>query len=82
MEKDFLKKNYTLVSGGTDTHMLLIDLKNKGIDGATLESLLEQVNIFTNKNFIPFDKSISSPSGIRLGTPTMTTRGLIEKDFT
>jgi glycine hydroxymethyltransferase len=70
-----------LVSGGTDNHLVLVDLRSKQIDGSRVENLLENVNIYSNKNTVPGDKSALVPSGLRLGTPAMTTRGLIEKDF-
>ena len=70
-----------MVSGGTDTHLLLLDLKSKEIDGARVERVLELVNIAVNKNTVPGDKSAMTPGGIRVGTPAMTTRGLDELDF-
>lgn len=79
---DSLKsKGFNLVSGGTDTHLILIDLRSKEIDGARLEAVLERVNIAANKNTIPGDKSALFPSGLRVGTPAMTTRGFEESDF-
>ena len=69
-----VKKNYSLVSGGTDNHLLWIDLTGKGIDGGRLETVLEQANIFVNKNTIPGDKSAVIPHGLRIGTPCITTR--------
>lgn len=77
----FAKLGYNMVSGGTDTHLLLLDLRSKGIDGARVERILELVNIAANKNTVPGDKSAMIPSGIRMGTPAMTTRGLSEQDF-
>lgn len=73
---------YTLVSGGTDTHLLLIDLRSKNIDGARVESVLELTNIATNKNTVPGDKSAFIPGGLRVGSPAMTSRGLGKEDFT
>ena len=81
MENAFRLKDYKMVSGGTDNHLILVSLRNKGIDGSRLDMVLEKVNIFVNKNTIPGDKSALVPSGIRVGSPAMTTRGLIEKDF-
>jgi glycine hydroxymethyltransferase len=72
---------FNIVTGGTDNHLMLVDLRNQGIDGAKLEKTLEAVNIASNKNTIPSDKSALTPSGIRFGTPAMTSRGLVEKDF-
>ncbi len=68
---------FDLVTGGTDTHLILVDMRSKGISGRNAESLLESVNITANKNVIPFDpKGANDPSGIRLGTPTLTSRGM------
>lgn len=77
----FLQLNYDLVSGGTDNHLLLVDLKSKGVDGARVERVLELVNIAANKNTVPGDKSALIPGGLRIGTPAMTSRGLKEDDF-
>ena len=71
-----------IVSGGTDNHLILVDLSNLNITGKEAEVLLDEVNITVNKNTIPFDKeSALKTSGIRLGSPAMTTRGLKEEDF-
>lgn len=79
---DYLtNKGYTLVSGGTDNHLFLLDLRPKGVDGARAESLLELANITVNKNTCPNDKSALVPGGIRIGTAAMTSRNLSEKDF-
>jgi len=72
---------YNLVSGGTDCHMVLLDLRPQALDGARLEAILEAVNIACNKNATPGDKSALSPSGIRIGTPAMTTRGFGGEEF-
>ncbi|CAG8473827.1 7018_t:CDS:10 [Ambispora gerdemannii] len=77
----FIKKGYKLVSGGTDTHLLLLDLKPMKIDGARVERILELANIAANKNTVPGDVSAMIPGGVRVGTPAMTTRGLVESDF-
>ncbi|CAD2218774.1 glycine hydroxymethyltransferase [Angomonas deanei] len=70
-----------LVSGGTDNHLLLWNLRQHQLTGSKLEKLLDQAHITTNKNTIVGDKSAMAPHGIRLGTPALTTRGLVEKDF-
>ena len=73
------KKDYRLISDGTDTHLILIDLTNKNISGKKAEQKLEEAGITTNKNMIPFDKrSPMITSGIRIGTPALTTRGMKE----
>jgi glycine hydroxymethyltransferase len=72
-------KGFRVVSGGTDTHLMLVDLNEKGVTGADASNILSQVNITVNKNLIPFDKkSPGITSGIRVGTPAVTTRGLKE----
>jgi glycine hydroxymethyltransferase len=72
---------YTLVSGGTDNHLVLVDLKDKGLDGARVERVLELVGVASNKNTVPGDKSAMKPGGLRIGTPAMTTRGFQPDDF-
>jgi len=74
-------RGYSLVSGGTENHLLLVDLKPAGIDGARVESVLEMANVALNKNTVPGDKSAFIPGGIRIGTPALTTRGMIEPHF-
>jgi glycine hydroxymethyltransferase len=74
-------KGFDLVSGGTDTHLILVDLRSKNIDGARVEAILEKINIAANKNTVPGDKSALFPSGLRVGTPAMTTRGFLGKEF-
>lgn len=77
-----LKKDYQLVTGGTDNHLLLIDLTNKDVIGADAETALGKAGITVNKNTVPFDpRPPFSPSGIRLGTPALTTRGLKENEI-
>lgn len=82
LAEELLKKDYKLVTGGTDNHLLLIDLTNKKIIGADAEKALGKAGITVNKNTVPFDpRSPFSPSGIRLGTPALTTRGMKEKEM-
>ncbi|KAI0998798.1 Serine hydroxymethyltransferase, cytosolic [Podosphaera aphanis] len=81
LETEFKQLGYKLVADGTDTHMVLIDLRPQKIDGARVEALLEQVNIACNKNATPGDKSALSPNGLRVGTPAMTSRGFGVEDF-
>ena len=76
------EKGFRLVSNGTDNHLILLDVRNKGLTGKKAEELLEAVNITTNKNTIPFDpESPFITSGIRIGTPAITTRGMKEKEM-
>jgi glycine hydroxymethyltransferase len=79
--KAMVDRGYNLVSGGTDNHLLLIDLKPAGIDGARVEAVLERANVALNKNTVPGDKSALIPGGIRVGTPALTSRGLDEEHF-
>ncbi|KAK5001586.1 Cytochrome B translational activator protein cbs2 [Elasticomyces elasticus] len=72
---------YNIVSGGTDNHLVLCDLKDKNIDGARVERILELVGVAANKNTVPGDKSAMKPGGLRMGTPAMTTRGFQPGDF-
>ena len=82
MAAAFVNRGYHLISGGTDNHMMLIDLRNKGISGKDAEIALGKAEITVNKNMVPFDdKSPFVTSGIRVGTPAITTRGLIESDM-
>ncbi len=83
MAKEFVKRDYNIISGGTDNHMMLIDLRNKNISGKDAEKALVKADITANKNMVPFDdKSPFITSGIRFGTPAITTRGLNEKEMT
>ncbi|MEC8535852.1 MAG: serine hydroxymethyltransferase, partial [Bacteroidota bacterium] len=82
MAKAFVKLGYDLISGGTDNHMMLIDLRNKNITGKEAEQALVKADITANKNMVPFDtRSPFVTSGIRVGTPAITTRGLKENDM-
>lgn len=83
MAETFTKKGYKLVSGGTDNHLILIDLRNKGLTGKTAEQALEKAHITLNKNMVPFDtESPFVTSGIRIGSPAMTSRGFGTDEFT
>lgn len=81
LAEEFAARGHTLVTGGTDNHMVLLDLKPHGVDGARVEFVLEHVNVACNKNTTPADKSALSPMGLRIGTPAMTSRGMGEADF-
>ncbi len=82
MAMAFVKRGYNIISGGTDNHMMLIDLRNKNISGKDAENALVAADITANKNMVPFDdKSPFVTSGIRFGTPAITTRGLLEADM-
>ena len=82
MAKAFMDKGYGIISGGTDNHMMLIDLRNKNITGKVAEQALEQADITVNKNMVPFDdKSPFVTSGIRVGTAAITTRGFKESQM-
>ncbi len=82
MAATLLEKGYNLVSGGTDNHLLLVDLRNKGLTGKEAEEALDRAAITCNKNMVPFDnQSPFITSGIRIGTPAMTTRGFGEAEF-
>jgi glycine hydroxymethyltransferase len=82
MAQAFIEKGYDIISGGTDNHMMLIDLRNKEITGKDAEKALVKADITTNKNMVPFDdKSPFVTSGIRVGTAAVTTRGLNEDDM-
>ena len=82
MADAFVKKGYDIISGGTDNHCMLIDLRNKNISGKDAENALTKDDITVNKNMVPFDdKSPFVTSGIRVGTAAGTTRGLKEDDM-
>lgn len=82
MAEAFVKRGYHIISGGTDNHMMLIDLRNKNITGKDAEEALVKADITVNKNMVPFDdKSPFITSGIRIGTAAITTRGLVESDM-
>jgi glycine hydroxymethyltransferase len=82
LETEFLKMGYKLCFGGTDNHLLLIDVTPKGVSGKEAEVALDKAGITVNKNMIPDDqRSPMDPSGIRLGTPPLTTRGMKESEM-
>lgn len=82
LAEKLIELGYNLVSGGTDNHLMLVDLRNKGITGKQAEKALEEAGITVNKNMIPFDPQKPwIASGIRIGTPAVTTRGMKEKDM-
>ena len=82
MAKAFVAKDYQIISGGTDNHLMLIDLRNKNITGKKAQETLDKAHITLNKNAVPFDdKSPFVTSGIRVGVPAITTRGMKEKDM-
>jgi len=81
MAKELMAKGYKIISGGTDNHCMLIDLRSKNITGKEAEKALGEADITVNKNMVPFDdKSPFVTSGIRIGSPAITSRGLKEKD--
>ena len=82
MAKELVDRGYNIVSGGTDNHMMLIDLRNKNISGKQADAALGKADITVNKNMVPFDdKSPFVTSGVRIGTSAITTRGLVEEDM-
>jgi glycine hydroxymethyltransferase len=82
LAKAFLARGFRLVSGGTDNHMLLLDVRSKNLTGKAAEKILDDAGITVNKNAIPFDpEKPFVTSGVRIGTPAVTTRGMKEKDM-
>lgn len=82
LAQKLISLDYHLISNGTDTHLMLVDLRNKGLTGKQAETALEQAGITVNKNMVPFDdQSPFVTSGIRIGTPALTTRGMKEKEM-
>jgi glycine hydroxymethyltransferase len=81
MADEFVKRGYKIISGGTDNHLMLIDLRSKNLTGKLAEEALIKADITINKNMVPFDtQSPMVTSGMRIGTPAITTRGFKEKD--
>jgi glycine hydroxymethyltransferase len=81
LAEELMKRGFELYTNGTDNHLMIIDLKSLNLDGKTAEALLERANIVANRNSLPFDTSPFNPSGIRLGTPAITSRGMKEKEM-
>ena len=81
LAEELIKRGFELYTGGTDNHLMMIDLKPLNLDGKTAEALLERANIVANRNSLPSDTSPFNPSGIRLGTPAITSRGMKEKEM-
>ncbi|XP_025217496.1 serine hydroxymethyltransferase, cytosolic isoform X2 [Theropithecus gelada] len=81
LSEALMELGYKIVTGGSDNHLILVDLRSKGTDGGRAEKVLEACSIACNKNTCPGDRSALRPSGLRLGTPALTSRGLLEKDF-
>ena len=82
MAKALMARGYEIISGGTDNHLMLIDLRNKNITGKKAQETLDKAHITLNKNAVPFDdKSPFVTSGIRIGVPAITTRGMMEDDM-
>lgn len=76
-----MKYTSYFITGGTDNHIVWVDLRPTGLNGSRVEKVLEDISIACNKNTVPGDKSAMNPGGIRLGTPALTTRGLKEIDM-
>ena len=82
MAKEFISRDYQIISGGTDNHLMLIDLRNKEITGKEAEENLGKADITINKNMVPFDtQSPFVTSGMRIGTAAVTSRGMLEDDM-
>ncbi|MFT4261482.1 MAG: serine hydroxymethyltransferase [Candidatus Woesearchaeota archaeon] len=82
LANELIKKDVKIVSSGTDNHLMLIDLRDERLKGIELEEALDELNIFANKNTVPFDPaSAFKPSGLRIGTPAITTRGMKEEEM-
>jgi len=81
LAKTLIKLGFNLFTGGTDNHLMLIDLKSLNLDGKTAEKILEKANILANRNSLPGDISPFNPTGLRLGTPAITARGMKEKEM-
>jgi glycine hydroxymethyltransferase len=78
---ELIKRGHTLVTNGTENHLLLLDVRPHGLTGSKLEKACDEVHITLNKNTIIGDKSAITPGGVRIGTPAVTTRGYKEQDM-
>jgi glycine hydroxymethyltransferase len=82
LAEGLMDRGFRLCSGGTDNHLMLVDLTSKNIGGKEAQTILEEAGLTVNKNMIPYDtKTPFNPSGIRLGTPALTTRGMKEEEM-
>lgn len=80
MASELIKRGNTLITGGTSNHLMLINVKERGLTGSKVEKLCDALHITLNKNTIVGDKSATTPGGVRVGTPAITTRGYLEDD--
>lgn len=81
MCNELIRRGYKIVTGGTENHLFSVDLRSVGLNGSKGEKVLEEISIATNKNTCPGDKSALSPSGIRIGTPALTSRNFKQEEF-
>lgn len=78
---DLIKRGYKLITNGTENHLLLMSVKDKGLTGSKVEKICDAIHITLNKNTIVGDKSAVTPGGVRIGTPAVTTRGYLDEDM-
>ena len=82
LSEELMKRGFRIVSGGTDNHLMLVDLRNKNLTGKEAEAILDEIHITTNKNTIPYDpQGPFITSGLRIGTPAVTTKGMKEAEM-
>lgn len=81
MCQEMMNRGYKVITDGTDSHLFSVDLRSVGLNGSKAEKVLEEISIAVNKNTCPGDKSAMTPSGIRIGTPALTSRNLKEQEF-
>jgi len=81
LAKELVRHGFTLVAGGTDNHLILVDMRKQNVDGAKAQEMLESVGIIANRNSIPGDEKPFYPSGVRMGTPSLTSRGMKEEEM-